>query len=99
MDHLEPTYRESVCVGWALFWRIVGSFMLLIFAMNGMLLFLLPELTRSGPPLWVALLPFFIVTLLCTFVVMPYVVRILFRTSFAGFHVQFVRGVPDRSPP
>jgi hypothetical protein len=75
-----------------LFWRVVGSFMLLIFAMNGMLLFLLPELTRTGPPLWVALLPFFLVTLLCAFGVMPIVIRFLFRTSFGDFHVRFVRG-------
>jgi hypothetical protein len=92
MDPEEPTYREAVCIGWALFWRVVGCFMLLIFATNGLLLFLLPELTRSGPPLWVALLPFFLVTVLCTFLVMPYVIRYLFRTPFRGFHVRFVRG-------
>lgn len=92
MDPEKPTYREAVCIGWALFWRVVGSFMLLIFATNGLLLFLLPELTRAGPPLWVALLPFFLVTVLCTFLVMPSVIRYLFRTPFRGFHVRFVRG-------
>ena len=91
MEHSRPTYRESVCMGWALFWRIVGSFMLLLFAMNGILLFLFPELTRAGPPLWMALLPLVIVTLLCVSFVMPYVVRMLFRTSFRGFHVRFIR--------
>jgi hypothetical protein len=99
MEQTEPTYRESVSVGWALFWRTVGSFMLLMFAMNGMLLYLFPELTRSGPPLWAALLPFILVTLLCTFIVMPYVVRDLFRSSFCGFHVRYVRESPDRRPP
>lgn len=95
MGQAEPTYRESVSVGWALFWRIVGSFMLLIFAMNGTLIFLFPELSRTGPPLWVALFPFLTATLLCTFLVMPYVVRRLLRTSFRGYHVQFIRGTPD----
>ncbi len=96
MQGEEPTYRESVRVGWALFWRTIGSFMLLIFLLNGLLLFLLPELTRTGPPLWVALLPFFIVTMVCTFLVMPYVVRTLLRPSFRGFHIRFVRDNPDR---
>ena len=91
MEHSRPTYRESVCMGWALLWRIVGSFMLLLFAMNGVLLFLFPELTRASPPIWMALLPFVIVMLLCVFFVMPYVVRMLFRMSFPGFHVRFVR--------
>ena len=91
MQQQEPTYRESVRMGWALFWRAIGSFMLLMLSMNGLLVFLLPELTRTGPPLWVALLPFIVVTMLCTFLVMPYVVSILFRTSFHGFHVRFIR--------
>jgi hypothetical protein len=95
MGQAEPTYRESVSVGWALFWRIVGSFMLLIFAMNGALLFLFPELTRAGPPLWVALFPFLIATLFCIFLVMPHVVRRLLRTSFRGSHVQFIRGTSE----
>ena len=96
MQQQEPTYRESVRVGWALFWRAIGSFMLLILSMNGLLLFLLPELTRTGPPLWVALLPFLVVTILCTFFVMPYVVRLMLRTSFRGFHLRFIRDNPDQ---
>ena len=99
MEQEEPTYRELVSTGWALFWRIVGSFMLLIFATNGLLIFFLPELTRTGPPLWVALLPFCLVTLLCAFIVMPYVMRFLFRTSFRGFRVRIVPDNPDRRMP
>ncbi len=99
MHSVEPTYRESLSLGWAVFWRTVGSFMLLIFAMNGLLLYLFPELTRSGPPLWVAFVPITLVTLLCTFVIMPYVVRSLFKRPFDGFHLRYSRESPDRPTP
>jgi hypothetical protein len=92
----EPTYDELLRMGWALFWRGVGSFVLLLFGANFLVLFLMPELTRAGPSVWVALLPLGMVTLLCTFLVMPFVVRRLVRTPFRGFHVQFVRDGPPR---
>ena len=98
MEDSGPTYRESVCVGWALFWRIVGSFMLLLLTINAALLFLFPELTRASPPLWIALLPILLVTLLCIWLIMPYVVRKLFQISFRGFHVRFARERPDQRP-
>jgi hypothetical protein len=94
MQAHEPTYEESLKLGWALFWRGVGSFTLLIFGVNAMILFLLPELTRTGPSLWVALFPLALATVLCTFLVMPFVVRKLVRTPFRGFHIQFVRDDP-----
>lgn len=81
-------------MGWALFWRGVGSFVLLLFGANILIVALMPELTRTGPSFWVALLPLAMVTLLCTFLVMPFVVHKLVRTSFRGFHVQFVRDRP-----
>ena len=97
MQPQDPTYRESVQVGWALYWRAIGSFTLLLLSMNGLLVFLLPELTRTGPPLWVALLPFVIATICCTFLVMPYVVRLLLRASFHGFHLQLIRDHPPQA--
>ncbi|MDP9132170.1 MAG: hypothetical protein M3M98_03430 [Nitrospirota bacterium] len=90
----EPTYTESLKLGWALFWRSVGSFLLLTFAVNGLLIFLLPELTRTSPSLWVALFPLAFATLFCAFLVMPFIIRKLLRTSFRGFHVRFVRNEP-----
>jgi hypothetical protein len=94
MHEQEPTYEELLRMGWALFWRGVGSFVLLLFGANILVLLLMPELTRSGPSLWVTLLPLAMVTLLCTFLVMPFVVRRLVHTPFRGFHVQFVRDRP-----
>ena len=90
----EPTYEELVRMGWALFWRGVGSFVLLLFGANILVLSLMPELTRAGPSLWVALVPLGLVTVLCTFLVMPFVARRLVRVPFRGFHVQFVRDGP-----
>ncbi len=90
----EPTYAESLKVGWSLFWRGVGSFLVLTFAVNALLIFLLPELTRTSPSLWVALVPLALATLLCTFLVMPFVVRKLVRTPFRRFHVRFERNEP-----
>ncbi|MDP9132487.1 MAG: hypothetical protein M3M98_05055 [Nitrospirota bacterium] len=90
----EPTYTESLKLGWALFWRGVGSFLLLTFAVNALLIFLLPELTRTSPSLWVALFPLALATLFCAFLVMPFIVRKLLRTAFRGFHVRFQRNEP-----
>lgn len=94
----EPTYAELLRMGWAMFWRGVGSFIVLLFSMNGLILFLMPELTRTEPSFWVAVLPLAMVTVLCTFVIMPYVARKLVRTPFRGFHVQFVRDEPANQP-
>ena len=85
-------------MGWALFWRGVGSFFLLLIGANTLVLLLIPELTRTSPSLWVALLPITMVTLLCTFLVMPFVARRLVRIPFRGFHVEFVRDGPSDIP-
>jgi hypothetical protein len=91
MDDHKPTYRESLRIGWALFWRMITAFLLLMFAANGLLLFLLPELTRTGPPLWVALLPLFVAGIICAFGLMPYFVRTVLGASFPGFRVRLIR--------
>jgi hypothetical protein len=88
----QPTYDESLRLGWALFWRGVGSFVILMFAGNLALLFLLPELSRTSPSLWVALAPLLFATLVSAFLIMPLlVVRRLVNASFRGFHLRFVR--------
>ena len=87
----QPTYEESVRLGWALLWRGVGSFVLLMFAGNVALLFLFPELTRTVPTLWVALLPLAFATLVSAFLIMPFIVRRLVKAPFKGFHLSFVR--------
>ncbi len=86
-----PTYRESLQIGWGLLWRMISVFLLLMIAANGSLLGLLPELTRASPPLWITLLPFAAVMIICTFAVMPVLVQIVFRTSFRGFRVRLIR--------
>jgi hypothetical protein len=90
----EPTYEELLRMGWVMFWRGVGSFIVLLFGMNVLILFVMPELTRTEPSFWVAVLPLSVVSVLCTFVIMPFVARKLVRTPFRGFHVQFVRDEP-----
>ena len=87
----QPTYEESVRLGWALLWRGVGSFVLIMFAGNIGLLFLIPELTRTVPTLWIALLPLAFATLISAFLIMPFVVRRLVKAPFKGFHLSFVR--------
>ncbi|MDR4480714.1 MAG: hypothetical protein R3B37_13355 [Nitrospira sp.] len=92
----EPTYQESLRVGWALLWRGTGSFIGLLIAMNLLLMSLIPEVTRTGGPLWVALLPLSIATVFSAFLVMPFVVRGLARRSFQGLHIRFIRDHADR---
>jgi hypothetical protein len=88
----QPTYDESLRLGWALFWRGVGSFVVLLFVANIGLLFLMPELTRTSPSLWVALAPLAFATFISAFLIMPFlVVRRLVNASFRGFHLRFVR--------
>jgi hypothetical protein len=99
MHTQEPTYDELLRMGWAVFWRGVGSFVVLLFGVNILILLLMPELDRTGPSIWVALLPLALVTLLCTFLVMPFVARTLVRIPFRGFHVQFVRDGPGKTAP
>ncbi len=87
----EPSYEESLRLGWALLWRAVGSFLMLMFAMNVGLLALLPELTRTTPSLWVTVTPLAVTTVVSALFIMPFVVRTLVRIPFRGFHVTIVR--------
>ncbi len=86
-----PTYDELVRLGWALLWRGVGSFVLLMFAGNVALLMVFPELARTVPAVWVALLPLAFATVVSAFLIMPLVVKRLMKAPFKGFHLDFVR--------
>ncbi|MET0515310.1 MAG: hypothetical protein ABW047_08310 [Nitrospiraceae bacterium] len=89
-----PTYMESLKIGWAIFWRTAGSFIILHFTINVGLVFLFPELLRTSPSLWIALMPLVVVSALCLFLVMPHVARVLVRRDFRGFHLRFVHDRP-----
>ena len=87
----QPTYRESVQLGWTLLWRCVGGFLALLFAVNLLLLFLMPELTRTEPSVWMSLLPVGVAGIISLLVLMPFIVRGMVTKSFHGFHLRFVR--------
>ena len=86
-----PTYQESIRIGWTLLWRCVGGFLALLFAVNLCILFLMPELSRTEPSIWMALLPLGIAAIISLFVFMPFIVRAVFAKSFHGFHIRFIR--------
>lgn len=86
-----PTYQESIRIGWTLLWRCVGGFLILLFAVNVFILFLMPELSRTEPSVWMSLLPLGVATMISLFVVMPFIVRAVLTKSFHGFHIQFIR--------
>lgn len=93
-----PTYIESLKIGWAIFWRTAGSLVALLFMINLGLLFLFPELSRTSPSVWIALVPLMVVSGLCIFLVMPHVARVLVDRDFRGFHLLFVREQPAGIP-
>ena len=86
----EPTYVESIRVGWLLLWRGVGGFLVVMFTLNVLLLSLTPELSRSEPSPWAALLPLVSTTVLSLFVIMPMVVRALLQKQYRGFRLQLI---------
>ena len=86
-----PTYEESIRIGWTLLWRAVGGFLALLFAANLAILFLIPEVGRSGPSFMTFFLPLGVATVVSVFLLMPLVVRTIVTKGFRGFHLQFVR--------
>jgi hypothetical protein len=86
-----PTYQESVRIGWTVLWRCLGGFLALLFAVNLLILYAMPELTRAEPSLWVSLLPVAVAAVISLFVIMPVIVRAMLNKSFHGFHLCFVR--------
>jgi hypothetical protein len=93
-----PTYWESLKIGWAIFWRTAGSFLALLVSFNVGLFFLFPELSRTSPSVWMALIPLLVVSGLCIFLVMPHVARGLVDHRFRGFRFTFIRDQPGRTP-
>jgi hypothetical protein len=87
----EPTYQESIRIGWTLLWRCVGGFLALLVAVNLFLLFIMPELTRTEPSVWMALFPVSVAAIISLFVIMPFIVRAVLAKSFHGFHIRFIR--------
>ncbi|MEP6888416.1 MAG: hypothetical protein ABI945_08855 [Nitrospirales bacterium] len=92
----EPTYRESIQIGWTLLWRCLGGFLVLLFAVNLLVLYFIPELTRTEPSLWISLLPVGVAALVSLFVIMPVIIRAMLSKSFHGFHLRLIRG--NQSP-
>jgi hypothetical protein len=86
-----PTYQESVRIGWTELWRCLGGFLALLFAVNLLVLYLMPELTRAEPSLWVSLLPVGVAAVVSLFLIMPVIVRALLSKSFHGFRLRFIR--------
>jgi hypothetical protein len=87
----EPTYQESVRIGWTLLWRCLGGFLVLLFAANLLILSAMPELTRAEPSLWISLVPVCVAATILLFGIMPVIVRAILSKSFHGFHLRFIR--------
>jgi len=85
------TYAELIRVGWRVFWRTVGIFMLLAYVTTNALLVAMPDLTRSSPPLWVTVMPAAAAAVIAVFVFMPFIVRQVIHKPFRGFRLQVVR--------
>jgi hypothetical protein len=87
----EPTYQESIRIGWTLLWRCVGGFLALLLAVNLFIVFMMPELTRTEPSVWMSLLPVGVAAVISLFAIMPFIVRAMLTKSFRGFHIRFIR--------
>jgi hypothetical protein len=88
---MAPTYWESIQVGWTILWRGVGSMLLLLMLINGLILTSLPELSRTSPS-WVALLlPFGVTAFIGAFGIMPWLVKALCTATYPGFRLRLMR--------
>lgn len=87
---MEPTYWESIRIGWTILWRGVGSVVLLLTLVNALIVMSLPELARTSPSWYALLVPFTLTAVIGTFAIMPWLVRHLCTTSYPGFRLQLV---------
>jgi hypothetical protein len=94
----ELTYSERVRVSWLLFWRGVGGFFALLYAITFLLLLTEPEILRATPSPWATLLPLIVAIPIALFGLMPLIVRGLVRKPFSGFRLQVTRE-PWSCPP
>jgi len=85
-----PTYWESIRVGWTILWRGVGSMLLLLMLINGVVITGLPELSRTSPSWGAVVFPFAMTGLIGAFGVMPWLVKYLCTTSYPGFRLQLM---------
>lgn len=85
---MEPTYRESIRIGWTILWRGVGSIILLLTLINAMIILNLPELARTSPSWTAIFFPFILTALVGAFIIMPWLVKHLCSTSYSGFRIR-----------
>lgn len=85
---MSPTYWESVRVGWTILWRGVGSVMLLLMLVNGLIIIGMPELSRTSPSWGAVLFPLVLAGLIGAFGIMPWLVKRLCTTSYPGFRLR-----------
>jgi hypothetical protein len=88
---MAPTYWESIRVGWTILWRGVGSMLLLLMLINGLILTDLPELSRTSPSWGALLLPFGVTAFIGAFGIMPWLVKSLCTTTYPGFRLRLMR--------
>lgn len=87
---MEPTYWESMRIGWTILWRGVGSVVLLLTLVNALIIVSLPELARTSPSWGALLFPFALTAAIGAFGIMPWLVRHLCATCYPGFRLQLV---------
>ena len=88
---MEPTYWQSIRIGWTILWRGVGSVVLLLTLVNALIIMSLPELARTSPSWGAFLFPFVLTAVFGAFGIMPWLVRHLCTTSYPGFRLQLVQ--------
>jgi hypothetical protein len=81
------TYREALQVGLWLLWRVLLSVFGVVFIMDALFLWLMPELVRSNPPLWASVVPVTIAVVFTLVVVMPVLAMRLLMKRFLSFHL------------
>lgn len=92
----EPTYTQALKIGWAVLWRCVGSFLGVLFGLNLFVFWMMPELMRTEPSIWMAVLPLGVAALLCLIGIMPFVIRSILHTRYGPFRLRLVRESESR---
>lgn len=90
MFHMVPTYWEALRIGWTILWRGVGSVVLLLMLVNGLIIISMPELSRTSPSWGAAFYPFALASLIGAFGIMPWLVKCLCTISYPGFRLRLV---------
>lgn len=85
-----PTYWEALRIGWTILWRGVGSVLLLLMLINGLILAGMPELSRASPSWGAVVFPLASAALIGAFGIMPWLVKRLCTISYPGFRLRLV---------